>query len=426
MAKNAWRHDIREGRDILAFMRTHAFRTPLLVVMAVGVLLGGGALYFGYGPQPLVEAVQNGFTKEAAACDGVCFDNLVRKTVEEDGVDAAYKLFTDAFARGELPRSCHWTAHQIGEAAYELFRQGKDIPISESMSYCGYGFFHGFLEGLLRENPDPREALKFCDVINERLGSMGLQNCYHGIGHGYTEDPPYPASIGDFQAMIAPGIDMCEYLFGKNFTNLNLCMTGVFTVPAGFAKDEKYGLSFDKKDPFKYCKGQPYRYLKACYGEFAPKLDSVLEWDIRKLPPYVSAIKDEKLKRLVTWVVPSVMMAHDILAADNSSYIIGCRESFTGRLRLICWGGTIQGFMQHGEPEKQHTKVFSFCAASAWDSEEERMFCWGEGLRQLRMVYASDTMHSICTQVPAVYQHLCFDEAHTHASPYDDPSFDDQ
>lgn len=426
MAKNAWRHDIREGRDILASMRTHAFRTPLLFVMAVGVLLGGGALYFGYGPQPLVEAVQHGFTKEAAACDGDCFDDLVRKTVKEDGVDAAYKIFTDAFARGELPRSCHWTAHQIGEAAYDLFRGGKEVPISKATSYCGYGFFHGFLESLLRENPDPQEAIKFCDAVKEKLGLAGLQGCYHGIGHGYTEDPPYPGDVGDFDAMVAPGIDMCEFLFGNNFRNLNLCLTGVFTVPAGFAEHNEYGLRFEENDPFKYCKSQPYKYLKACYGEFAPKLDSVLEWDIRKLPPYVDAIKDEKLKRLVTWVVPSVMMAHDILASDNSSYVTGCSDGFTGLLRRICWGGAIQGFMQHGEPEKQYKKVFAFCSSDAWKSEDERTFCWGEGLRQLRVAYTLDTMHSICANVPASYQPLCFDEARTHVSPYDDPSFDDK
>ncbi len=357
-------------------------------------------------------------------CDGPCFDDLIRNAVQTKGIDAAYKLFEETFAKGQLPRGCHWTAHRIGEAGYDLFRDGKNFSISVATTYCGYGFYHGFMERLLRENPDPAYALRFCDSVKEQLGDMGLWNCYHGIGHGYTEDPPDPSSEGNFQKMIAPGIKMCEFLFGNNFGNLNLCLTGVFTVPVNFAADEKYGLSMDPKDPFAVCRTQPYRYWKACYGEFAAKLDTVLNWDIHLLPAYVNKLPDEKLKRLVVWVVPSVMMAKDILADDHSQYINGCRESFSGRLRRICWGGSLLGFFAHGEPEKQHEKVLDFCNSDAWRTAEERVFCWGEGLRQLRQNYSIEKVKSICPNVPELYRYLCLDLDQTHTSPYDDPSFD--
>ncbi len=357
-------------------------------------------------------------------CDGPCFDELIRDTVHSEGIDAAFKIFEATYAQGQLPRACHWTAHEIGEAGYDLFRSGKNFSISVATTYCGYGFYHGFMEQLLRENPDPAYALRFCDTVKAQLGDMGLWNCYHGIGHGYTEDPPEPSSIGDFQKIIAPGIAMCEYLFNKDFRNLNLCLTGVFTVPVNFAADEKYGLSMDPSDPFAVCRTQPYLYWKACYGEFAAKLDTVLEWDIRRLPPYVQSLPDEKLKRLVVWVVPSVMMAKDILAPEHSRYIEECRVSFTGQLRRICWGGSILGFFQHGEPQMQYEKILDFCNAEAWKSADERMFCWGEGLRQMRQNYPLDKVKNICPSVPEQYRYLCLDVEHTHRSPYDDPSFD--
>lgn len=360
----------------------------------------------------------------ADECDGECFDRLVRATVEEKGVDAAYQIFQDAYEKGDLPRTCHWTAHQIGEAAYDLFKGGGDFSATDATAYCGYGFYHGFLEGLLRENPDPGYALSFCTKIEEKLGTMGLWNCYHGIGHGFTEDPPPPETEGNFNAMIKPGVEMCEFLFGGKFSDLNLCLTGVFTVPAGFAEKGEYGLSVTKDTIFKYCAGQPYRYLKACYGEFAPKLDTMLEWDVRNLAPIVAAMSDEKLKRLVTWVVPSVMIARDIQASDFSQYINGCREAFSGRLRQICWGGTILGFFTHGEPEKQYEKVFMFCNSGAWKSEAEKTFCWGEGLREMRTQYSTEKVAAICVDVPARYQPLCFDEKREHIPPYDDPSFE--
>jgi plastocyanin len=363
-------------------------------------------------------------TVSSDACGGECFDELVRSTVETDGIDAAYRLFQDTYEKGELPRTCHWTAHQIGEAAYEMFKHGKDFPITDATTYCGYGFYHGFLEGLLRENPDPDYALSFCAKVEEKLGTMGLWNCYHGIGHGFTEDPPRPETEGNFNAMIKPGIEMCEFLFGGDFRDLNLCLTGVFTVPAGFAEKGEYGLSVTKETIFKYCTKQPYKYQKACYGEFAPKLDTMLEWDVRKLVPIVESLDDDKLRRLVTWVVPSVMVARDIQSDDFSGYIDGCRDAFSGNLREICWGGMMLGIFTHGEPEKQHEQAFLLCDSGAWKGEGERRFCWGEGLRQMRANYPLAKVQPLCAQVPAQYRSLCLDEKHEHTPPYDDPAFD--
>ncbi len=360
---------------------------------------------------------------ELGVCDGPCFDNLIRQTVLTKGIDAAYALFQQSYDSGNQQRGCHWTAHRIGEAAYDLYKQNKDFKITFATSYCAYGFYHGFMEKLLRDDPDPKKALAFCDEVEKQLGTMGLWNCYHGIGHGYTEDPPDPLTTGNFNAMIAPGIKMCEFLFGKDFRNLNLCLTGVFTVPTGFADQHKYGLSIDPKDPFAYCKDQPYRYWKACYGEFAAKLDHILNWNLSKLPAITNSLPDPKLQRLVTWVVPSVMMARDIMKPDQSSYITGCRDNFAGRLRQICWGGTILGFFAQGEPEKQYLKVIDFCNSDAWQTDEERTFCWGEGFRQMRTNYPLDKVKQICPEAPSKYHYLCLDANNTHQSPYDDPSF---
>lgn len=356
-------------------------------------------------------------------CDGKCFDDLIRSAVQTKGIDAAYALFQETYDSGNLPRGCHWTAHQIGEEAYHLFKEGKDFKITDATSYCAYGFYHGFMEGLLRENPDPAYALSFCDKVKEKLGSMGLQNCYHGIGHGYTEDPPDPAVEGDFDAMIKPGIKMCEFLFGGNFRDLNLCLTGVYTVPAGFASEGLYGLKMDPADPFEYCKDQPERYWKACYGEFVPKLDKITNGDIDKVVKYVDSLKDDRLKRLAVWVFPSVTMARDVMKPEHDDYINKCRKDFSGRYRLICWGGTILGFFSQGKPMEQYKQVLQFCSSAAWQTEDERRFCWGEGFRQMRQTYSIDKVKSICPSAPSKYQSLCLDEKSEHASPYDDPSF---
>lgn len=354
-------------------------------------------------------------------CGGKCFDELIKDVVKEEGIEAAYALFTKTFATGKLPAACHWTAHQIGEAAYEIFREGREFPISYATSYCAYGFYHGFLESLLRENPDVDFALSFCARVEEQLGERGLWNCYHGIGHGFTEDPPDPLVWGSSDLMMKPGIEMCEFLFGGVFRDLNLCLTGVYTVIAGFAAEGQYGLSLDSNDPFAFCRTQPYRYHKACYGEFAPKLVHIIDWDLSRLPKYIESINDPKTRRLVLWVVPSVMIERDIMDEDHSRYIYGCRENFAGRMRNVCYGGTIIGFFPHGEPEKEYVKLLQFCASDAW-LEDEQEYCYAEAFRQMRQRYTTEKVEKICAQIPLLYQKHCLDELVT--SPYDDPLYD--
>ncbi|MEX0877513.1 MAG: cupredoxin domain-containing protein [Candidatus Spechtbacterales bacterium] len=365
--------------------------------------------------------------KDEYDCDGEdagrCFDELIKDTVHLEGIDAAYKIMSDSFEEGNLPRACHWTAHTIGEAAYDLFREGKDFPITESTSYCGYGFYHGFLESLLRENPDVEYALSFCDKVEEQLGDMGRWNCYHGIGHGFTEDPAPPETWGDFEAMIAPGVEMCERIFGDSFGNLNLCLTGVYTVPAGFADKKEFGLSYDSDDIFAVCRTQPYRYKKACYGEFAPKLDHVLNWELERLPEYIKNITDTKTRHLVIWVVPSVMAGKDVQSnGDLEKYIVACQDGFNGQEEDICLGGTMLGIMTHGQPGEQYKKILDFCA-SEYLTQENRTLCYKEGIRQMNRDYgSSEKMENICTQIPDKYKTYCYSPP--TGSPYNDPVFD--
>lgn len=361
-----------------------------------------------------------------ADCDGQCFDELIRLTVKEKGVEAAYKVFTDMISQGkQLPRNCHWTAHRIGEVAFLMYEQGRKLNMSNETSYCGYGFYHGFLEGFLRKYPDTSNIMNFCGEVTEKLGKMGYYNCVHGIGHGLTEDPPPPETFGKPDEMLKPGITICEKLFGKDFSNLNLCLTGVYTVIVKFASHNDYGLTWNKDDPFAFCKTQPYRYQKACYGEYAPKLDIELNWDFAKFAQVVNTITDDKTKRLVTWVISSVFTSKDI-QDDNQKdasdkYVEGCRQNFDDRLRKVCWGGILLGLYSNAEPEKQYLKAFSFCSSSKFN-EEEKDLCFGEAVREARQFYFPTKFNEVCKVVPQQYQKYCTME--NIPTPYDDPIFE--
>ncbi len=354
-------------------------------------------------------------------CSGVCFDKKVKEAVRESGIEAGYQLLNEAFQNDALPPSCHWTAHQIGEAAYDIFKEGKEITVTKETEYCGFGFYHGFMESLLRENPDTTQALKFCEQVDSQLGDNALQNCYHGIGHGFTEDPPDPLHYGEFQKMIEPGIEICEFLFNDNFRNLNLCLTGVFTVPVGFAEKNKHGLALDHKDPFSLCDGQPYRYQKACYGEVAPKLASLLEWDISKLPPYLKGFTNPHLVELVTFVVPATSVSRYVSEDSHEQFMEGCLEGFKGKVKDVCIAGVILGFFIHEEPDKQYEPAFRFCSLDGFSSKD-RLLCYQETVRMGKDFYSPEIAREMCLTLPSDLRGLCSRD--DHKSPYQDYSFD--
>jgi plastocyanin len=354
-------------------------------------------------------------------CGSNCYAELMRKTVAKGGIEAAYDLLLDKY-EGGLPTDCHWVSHKIGEAAYDIFKTGEKFPISAATAYCGYGFYHGFLEKLLRENPDTDNVLSFCKEVENQLGEQGRWNCYHGIGHGFTEDPPDPKFWGDANAMNKAGIKVCEYLFGKSFFDLNLCLTGVYTVLAGFAGESKYGLSIDPEDSFAFCRTQPYRYQKACYGEFAAKVDAIPGWTMSKFPELLATMEDGNEIRLVTWVVPSVLVSPDIWGDDFTQYIYGCRDNLSGELKNLCLGGLMVGFFTAGEPGNQHVKALKFCASEEF-LEDERIVCYGELGQQIRREYSPEKAATACGAFPEEYRRYCPDQQY-YKTAYDDPDFD--
>lgn len=365
-------------------------------------------------------------TEYGENCDGQCFDEKIRRTVQEKGVEAAYKVFTDLISQGkELPRNCHWTAHRIGEVAFIMYEQGRKLNMANETSYCGFGFYHGFLEGFLRKYPDTSNIMKFCEEVTEKLGKMGYYNCIHGIGHGLTEDPPRKEAIGNPDEMLRPGIEICEKLFGDNFSNLNLCLTGVYTVIVKFADHNEYGLTFNEADPFAFCKTQPYRYQKACYGEYAPKMDFRLNWDFAKFSQLVSTINDDKTKRLVTWVISSVFTSKDLQQDINKDvsdkYVEGCRQNFDEKLRKVCWGGILLGLYSNAEPEKQYLKAYAFCQSNKFNDEEKDL-CFGEAVREARQFYFPEKAAEACKAIPSPYLKYC--TIQNIPTPYDDPIFE--
>ncbi|MDZ4285143.1 MAG: hypothetical protein U1A28_04935, partial [Patescibacteria group bacterium] len=90
-----------------------------------------------------------GNEQEKQGCDGgentLCSQEEIGAALTAGGVSAAFDVVASLYTRQSFSGDCHGYAHEIGEAAYFLYEGGKDMRLSPKTSYCGYGFYHGFM-----------------------------------------------------------------------------------------------------------------------------------------------------------------------------------------------------------------------------------------------------------------------------------------
>lgn len=356
--------------------------------------------------------------EDCGGLEGSAFDRCTYEKVEHlaetKGVDAAFQLFKETYATG-ANLVCHWTAHLIGEVAFEEYRKGHMFNITNETSYCGYGFYHGFMELMLRENPDPGLAISFCEDVGEVLGQEGRDNCYHGIGHGFTQEPPPQWTWGDGMAMAEPGLAVCEQLLGDTPQDKwETCATGVFTVVADFHYKDKYGLSLnEEQDPFRFCREKvPERYQTACHGEFAPKLDKVLDWDVTRIPAIMAEVENDRTREYAIRAVVGGMLQRDIVnESQYEKYVTGCRTFATTHDQKACQKGVVWGFWLHGVPEEEYKRMLTLCSLPVM-TEEERSFCYEVSFERFNAVYDAEKVENVCQQIPSVFRSNCSREAY--------------
>ena len=91
-----------------------------------------------------------------------CFEDLLDKTLKTKGLDEGFKLFRELAKIA--PNDCHQYAHNLGEYAFKTNVVGrKEIKAGPETSYCGYGFWHGFM-GEMLASTDFNNATQFCET----------------------------------------------------------------------------------------------------------------------------------------------------------------------------------------------------------------------------------------------------------------------
>ena len=103
-----------------------------------------------------------------------CWRNFLNKVLEEKGLGAAFDVLAKLYDTEPVFASeCHSYTHELGEKAYAIFSKNGNLEMTPKASYCGYGFYHGFVETLLHSEGSIKQAQEFCSLADKQLSSYG-------------------------------------------------------------------------------------------------------------------------------------------------------------------------------------------------------------------------------------------------------------
>lgn len=337
-----------------------------------------------------------------------CWMTRIYLILAEQGVDAAYNEVARLYESDpSFVESCHYIAHNIGLASFQLYRHDMKKLLSPQATVCAAGFYHGYMEGYLGNSGSPKEAGKMCDAIGRKFETISPEarlQCYHGIGHGAIETAIGTLGTADIKEMLASAVRMCEAA-SSGVSERYRCVSGAYNGIDNFFIGEQYGLSLQKSDVRELCRSQPEEYKEACYGEKNAVARIIAKDDMKKAIKYILAIPD---KAYVPKSVEYVAGIYGIqYANDRSLYEFAQACEAAGPEYVVnCHRGAIRGLYEHGVPNKEYERVYAYCDSGYFGSVD-REACYKEALGQLSPFYGTRLFDTACTAAPKDMQQYC-------------------
>lgn len=291
-----------------------------------------------------------------------CFQNILNNEAREHGISKAFELLSEIYAKdAEFADYCHGNTHTLGETTYYAFKQGEKISLSSKTSYCGFGFYHGFMEALLHDTGNIIEARKFCEYVDStsKIATYGVYSCYHGIGHGAV-DGSDPSLYGDDQAFIRPGLSLCN-AFEDNVEHLTRCASGVFNSLVGAYFKPEYRLNVNPKDPYAVCKTlKSFPHKNACYNQMNILLDRTVG-NFEDALQLIIKTSEKDFTGIAINAAASPFASRNLkdirLASDNLNRCLALPEQY----KKHCSSGFAAGLIETGKPGEEYVFAIDVC-----------------------------------------------------------------
>jgi hypothetical protein len=387
----------------------------VLIIGAGALILNGG---FGNTKEPIkldsCASVPEGTTQI------VCILRVIKQYVVVGDLAGAFKVFDEAYRdyRSFAASGCHIQAHRVGDMAYyNYYTQGHAdldaMQFPQSTTACGYGFFHGFIEHMVQDHPDPAFVTQVCEDLRTRLsGTMhdiGVI-CYHGSGHGFTRaqaDALGKDSWGNLHAFIDTPVTECDALQKASPNEKEDCKQGIFNVMVDWMESKEYGFSYDALHPFAPCDGLPAATEEACYYEMAQRVPRIAGDDPQKIMGFVAHAPTEALKEISFSVGIAGVIQDEITKGSGYGTTLTQCDALNATFYDLCVDSIVWGLYEHGEPQHEYVKALAFCSDPAVAAHGEAQSCYQHVADRLPRFYTPAKIKEICTEFPPQYRNLC-------------------
>lgn len=347
-----------------------------------------------------------------------CIFGLIESELDRDGLRGAMKVFSLAykkypsFANG----GCHARAHRVGDVAYfRLYLKGglDALDFPQETTACGYGFYHGFMEHLIQDNPRPEFITETCDRLILNLGARmrDIQTiCYHGAGHGLVLaqiERMSRSEWGNVKALVSAPAELCKKLERARSEDLEQCYEGIFNVLVDTMALGQYGFTYDMSQPFAICATQPLYLREACIYEVAQKLDSVSVFQPAKMIEVVSVLPNKDDQLMAFGVGMAGIVQQSIATEGGYQEVLASCTGISETFYPQCVGSIVGGLFEHGEPQKEYQKALRFCEDPIIAERQVTKLCYEQAAARLPRFYTREKITSICREFPAAYREIC-------------------
>lgn len=329
-----------------------------------------------------------------------CWNSEIKKALETGNLQEAFS--TVAFLYDTDPRfasECHDIMHEIGNTAYDMFSDNVLPAVSDAASYCGYGFFHGFMESLLITSGDLSEARAFCSFIGTQSpeGDPSAENaCYHGIGHGFI-DGSDPRVWGDPYAMSRQPLALCLQI-ATNSNHLSECGNGVFNGLVIAYSEQSYGLDIDPAHIYDVCTLLEHEEFKySCYEQLNPAAAYFGGGDMAVTFKLLDYITEEAYKGAALRTVAGTFARGDMDTQAYEEIVDGC-YTLEQPLRQRCIFGFVVRLMEYGPRGSEYELGLDFCSTRNLKDLERKQCFTGV----VASVYPPEKRKVVCGRITGI------------------------
>lgn len=334
----------------------------------------------------------------------VCWTQYISKTLETEGIGEGVRALTDLYTREPLfAKNCHDAAHRLGEASFTEFTKKNTVTPGNWAAFCGYGYFHGFLDAAIQSNASPAVISDLC----KKSGATPIlaDACFHGAGHGVMAmvAEKHQAEQPDEPKLVQEALEKCTYIVSDVPDLVNKCASGMFMELSEYKLTQKYGLLVDKANPLAICDSVQPEVKPSCYSQSNAIIAEVSGRDLIVAGRLIATIKPVQLA--IDTMVSFVPLLVDTSNTRQDQRIRECRTLETA-LRLPCIQGIAVAFLLYGSADETYKPAATFCSSNAL-TETEKQSCFDMVVDYTKRLYSAETFKQICQDYLSRYSPTC-------------------